>query len=89
MDRVHIYMCSHIASIKSTAGNKTRLFSLPAPHFYKMVSQFGRSVLERLRSRLCTALSSATEKKEFGGYVTVPCPPKLTQRSSAADWLKF
>ena len=26
MGKVHVYMCLHIASIKSTAGNKTSLF---------------------------------------------------------------
>ena len=26
MDKVHVYMCWHIASIKSTAGNKTSFF---------------------------------------------------------------
>ena len=31
MDKVQVYMCLHlhIASIKSTAGNKTRLFPSP------------------------------------------------------------
>ena len=29
IDKVHIYLCLHTASIKSTAGNKTRLFSKP------------------------------------------------------------
>ena len=36
-----------------------------------------------------TALRSATEENESGGYVTVPCPSKVTQHSSRADWLKF
>ena len=35
------------------------------------------------------ALRSATEENESGGYVTVPCPSKVTQHSSTADWLKF
>ena len=26
IDKVHVYMCLHTASIKSTVGNKTRLF---------------------------------------------------------------
>ena len=29
LDKIHVYMCLHIASIKSTAGNKTRLFPSP------------------------------------------------------------
>ena len=36
-----------------------------------------------------TALRSATEEKESGGYVAVPCPSKMKLRSSTADWLKF
>ena len=36
-----------------------------------------------------TAFRSATEDKDSAGYVDVPCPSKLKQRSSTADWLKF
>ena len=36
-----------------------------------------------------TALRSATEENEPAGYVAVPCPSKVKQRSSTADWLKF
>ena len=36
-----------------------------------------------------TALRSATEENESGGYVTFPCPSKVKQRSSTADWLKL
>ena len=36
-----------------------------------------------------TAFRSATEENDSGGYVAVPCPPKVKQRSSTADWLKF
>ena len=36
-----------------------------------------------------TALRSAIEKNELGGYVTDPCPSKMTHCSSTADWLKF
>ena len=32
-----------------------------------------------------TALRSATEENESGGYVTVPCPPKVTQHNSTSD----
>ena len=35
-----------------------------------------------------TAFRSATEN-DSGGYVGVPCPSKVKQRSSTADWLKF
>ena len=36
-----------------------------------------------------TAFRSATEEYDSGGYVDVPCPSKVKQRSSTADWLKF
>ena len=36
-----------------------------------------------------TALHSATEENDSGGYVDVPCPSKVKQHSSTADWLKF
>ena len=36
-----------------------------------------------------TAFRSATEENDSGGYVDVPRPSKVKQRSSAADWLKF
>ena len=36
-----------------------------------------------------TAFRSASEENDSGGYVDVPCPCKMKQRSSTADWLKF
>ena len=36
-----------------------------------------------------TAFCSATKENDSGGYVDVPCPSKLKQLSSTADWLKF
>ena len=77
MDIVNVYMCFHIVSIKSTDGNKARLF--PRPFFISN----SRVLI------LAEAFRSATEKNELGGHVTVPCPSKLTQRSSTADWSKF
>ena len=82
-------MWLHIASIKFTVGNKTRLFR----------SAFHVSTSSRLTlagafrsvyvAACSTVLRSASEENESGGYVTVPCPSKVTQHSSAADWLKF
>ena len=84
-DKVHIYMCLDIAPIKSTAGNKTRFF--PGPSLI-LISQF-LILDEAFRSdhvAPCSiALRSATEENESGGYVTVPCPSKVTQHSSTAD----
>ena len=36
-----------------------------------------------------TAFRSTTEENDSGGYVDVPWPSKVKQRSSTADWLKF
>ena len=36
-----------------------------------------------------TASGSATEENDSGGYVDVPYPSKVTQRSSRADCLKI
>ena len=36
-----------------------------------------------------TALGSATEENDSGGYVDVPCLSKVKQRNSTADWLKL
>ena len=36
-----------------------------------------------------TAFRSTTEENDSGGYVDVPWPSKVKQRSSTAVWLKF
>ena len=82
-------MWLHTASTESTVGNKTRLFSSPFD-----VSTSSRLTLAGAFRNVyvaasSTALRSAPEENESGGYVTVPCPSKVTQHSSAADWLKF
>ena len=89
MNKVHVYMWLHTASIKSTAGNKTKFF-LSTFHI-STSSCF--TLAEAFRSdhvaACSTALLSATEENESGGYVTVPRLSKVTQHSSTADWLKF
>ena len=90
MDKVHVYiMCLHIVSNKSTAGYKTRLF--PSPFFIS--TSWFLILAEAFRNKhvatCSTALRSATEKNEMGGYVNVPCSSKLIQRSSTADWPNF
>ena len=85
MDRVHVYMCFHLPSVNSTAGNKTRLF--PSP-FLISTSRFPILVKAFRNDHVAacsTALRSA-EKIEMGGNVTVLCPSKMTWRSSTADW---
>ena len=89
MDKVHVYLWLHTASIKSTAGNKTRFF--PSP--FHIATSWRLTLAEAFRNdhvaAWSNALRCATEENESGGYVTVPCPSKVTQHSSTADWLKF
>ena len=90
MDKVHVYMCLHNASIESTtAGNGTRLF--PSP--FLISTSWFLILVEAFRNDHVAACStagrSATEENEMGGYVTVPCPSKMTQRSSTVNCLKF
>ena len=80
MDKVHVYLCSDLVLIKSTAGSKNRLFSSPLH-----ISTSSRLTLaEAFRNdnvaACSTALGSATEENESGGYLTVPCPPIVAQR---------
>ena len=88
-DKVHVYMCLRIASVKSTAGNKNWLFSsvfyISSSWFLTLDEMFRNDYV----AACSTALRSATENNELGGYVHVPCPSKTTKRSSTADWLKF
>ena len=79
----------HIALIRSTAGNKTRLFLSP---FLISTSWFlilAKAFRNDHVAACSAALRSATVKNEMGGCVTVQCPSKMTQRSSTADWFKF
>ena len=82
-------MWLHTASIKSTVGNKTRLF--PSPFHVSSSSRL--TLAGALRgdyvAACSTAFRSATEENDSGGYVDVPCLSKVRQRSSTADWLKF
>ena len=89
MGKVLVYVYLQIELNKSDAGNKTKLFLRPflisTSRFLILAEAFRKDYVA-----VCsTALRSATEKSELGGSVTVPCPSKMTLRSSAADWLKF
>ena len=89
MDKVHVYMCLHSASIKSTAGNKTRFFHNP----FHISTSSSLTLAEAFRNdhvAACSmALNSATEENESSGYVTVRCPSKVTEHTSTMDWLKL
>ena len=85
MEKVHVYMWLHTASIKSTAGNKLGFFLVHSTFLLTLTGALRNDYV----AACSTALRSATEENESGGYVTVPCPSKVTQHSSTADWLKF
>ena len=89
MDKVHVYMWFHTALIKSTAGNRTRLF----PTAFQVSASLRLTLPGAFRNdhvAVCsTALRSATEENESGGYVTVPCPSKMKLHSSTTDCLKL
>ena len=77
------------ASVKTTVGNKTRLFCSPfhvsTSSRLTLVGEFQSNYV----AAFSTALRSDTEENDSGGYVTVPCPSKVKQCSSTADCLKF
>ena len=80
--------CLHAASIKSAVGNKTRLF--PSPFHVPTSSRL--TLAGAFRSdyvaACSTALHSATEENDSGGHLDFPCPSKVKQRSSTANWVK-
>ena len=82
-------MWVHTASTKSTVENITRPF--PSPFHVSTSSRL--TLAGAFRSdyvdACSTAFRSAIEEKDSGGYVAVPCPSRVKQRSSTADWLKF
>ena len=89
MEKAYNCMCLQIASIKSTAGNKTRFFPCPFLISTSRFSVLAEAFRNKHVSACSTALRSATEKNEIGGYVTVLCSSEMTQRSSTVDWIKF
>ena len=86
--KIHVYMWLHYASVKSTVGNKTRPF--PSPFHVSTSSRLtlAEAFWNDYVAACSTTLRSATEEIESSGYVTVPCPSKVTKHSSTADWLK-
>ena len=89
LEKAQVYVWLHTASFKSFVGNKTRL--PPGPFHVSTISRL--TLAGAFRSdyvaACSTALDSATEENESGGYVDFPCPSKMKQRSSTVDWLKF
>ena len=89
LGKVHVYIVLHSALNKSTVESKTRL--LPSP--FHVPTSPGLTLAGAFRNdrvAICsTDLRSTTEENESCGYVTVPCPSKVVQHSSTADWLKL
>ena len=81
--------CLHVASIKTTVGNKLGLF--PSPFHISTSSRLTLAGAFRgdYVAACGTAFRSTTEENDSGGYVDVACSSKVKQRSSTADWLKF
>ena len=82
-------MWLHAASIKSTVGNKIRLY--PSPFHASTISHLTLAGAFRsdYKTVCSTVLRSATEENESGVYVAVPCPSKMKQRRSTSDWQKL
>ena len=81
--------CLHAASIESTVGNKLGLF--PSPFHVSTSSRLTLAGAFRgdYVAACGTAFRSASKENDSGDYVDVPCPSKVKQSSSTADWLKF
>ena len=77
LDKVHVYMCLHIAPIKSTGGNKTTLFPSPFLIFTSRFVILAEAFRNDFVAACSTAFRSATEEIDSGGYVDVPCPSKV------------
>ena len=79
----------HAASFKTAVWNKLGVF--PSPFHISTNSRLtlAKAFRNDHVATCSTALRSATEENESGSYVTVPCPFKVTQHSSTADWPKF
>ena len=82
-------LCNTIALINFRFSNENRLFPKPflvtTSWFLILAKVFQNDYL----AACSTAISSATEKNELGGYVTFPFCSKMTQHNSIVDWLNF
>ena len=73
-----------IASIIFTFGTKLGFFHVFTSSRLTLAGAFRGDYV----AAFSTAFRSATEENDSGGYVDVPCPSKVKQRKSTADWLK-
>ena len=69
----------------------TKLGFLPSPFHVSTSSRLTLAGAFRsdYLATFSTALRSATEKNDSGGYVDVPCPSKVKRRSCTAVWLRI
>ena len=77
-----------IASIYSTFGTKLGFFLARSTFFRSSRLTLAEGFRGDYVAACSTALRSTTEENDSGGYVDVPCPSKVKQRKSTADWLK-
>ena len=82
-------MWLHTASIRLIVGDKTTFFLTPFHVSTSSRLTLAGAFRNDYVAACSTALRTTTEENESGGYVTVPCPSKVTQHSSTADWLNF
>ena len=77
------------ANIKTTVWNKLGV----NPSLFHVSTSSGLTLEGAFRGGYVAACStvfrSATEENDAGGYVDVPWPSKVEQRSSTADCLEF
>ena len=76
MEEIHFNFCLHTASIKFTFGNKTKFFPSPVHISTSWFCFLAEAFRNDHVAAYSTALRSATEKNEMGGYVTVPYSSK-------------
>ena len=78
MDKIHVYMGFHFASVNSTAGNKTRFFPSPfiisTSRFFILVKAFRSDHV----AACGTVVRRDTEKNEMGGCIIVLCSSRMT-----------
>ena len=76
----------HAASIKSTVGNKLGSFLSPFHVYTNSRPTLAGAFRGDYVAACSTAFRSTAEENDSGGC---PCPSKVKQSSSTADWLKF
>ena len=83
-----MFICVYILHrLNPILGTKLGFFLVSSPILPARASYWSKR--NNHLAACSTVLRSVIEENELGGYVTVPCPSKVTQRSSTADWLKF